>query len=417
MRRLLRFSAFLLVPALSAVTPLIAIPAITATAGATGWEAYALGLAIGSAACTLVELGWPLTGPQRVAAELPGHRWVTLISSVRTRLLALIVLAPLAMGLAGVLTWNVSADYVATAVLMALASTTTGLSGNWYFIGVGRPLRILTADALPKAVLIVAASMAVLAGAPLEVVPAGYLLAATISPIASLLLARHERESVARFTLADDLRVIRLQRSAMGARSISALYIALPVTLVALFAPAALATFAAAERLMRMALTILQAVPNMLQNWLGSAISPAERRHRVLRSIALNSAIGLASGLAFTLVTPWASNLLFSGTVEVEWQLAALAGVVLALVCVSRATGSLALVRYGWVNAITASALAAAIVGVPMICLLAAIAGAAGAFVGEILAEVTAISVQVGALVVAMDRDRRPFDGGRHRAR
>lgn len=73
--------------------------------------------------------------------------------------------------------------------------------------------------------------MAVPAGAPLEVVPAGYLLAATISPIASLLLARHERESAARFTFADDLRTIRLQRSAMGARSILALYIALPVTL------------------------------------------------------------------------------------------------------------------------------------------------------------------------------------------
>jgi len=416
-RRLLRFSAFLLIPAVSAVTPLIAIPAITATAGAAGWEAYALGLAVGSAACTLIELGWPLTGPQRVAAELPGHRWATLVSSVRTRLLALIVLAPLAMGLAGLLAWNVSTDNLATAVLMALASAATGLSGNWYFIGVGRPLRILSSDALPKAVFTAAASMAVLAGAPLEVVPVGYLLAATISPAASLLLARHERESPAHFTLADDLRVIRLQRSAMGARSISALYIALPVTLVAIFAPAALAAFAAAERLMRMALTILQAVPNMLQNWLGSARSPSERRHRVLRSIAMNSAIGLASCVAFTLVTPWVSNLLFSGTVQVEWQLAALAGVVLALVCVSRATGSLALVRYGRVNAITISALAAAIVGVPMICLLAAVAGAPGAFVGEILAEITAIAVQVGALVVAMERDQRPFEGGRHRAR
>ena len=56
-------------PALSAVTPLIAIPAITSTAGARGWEAYALGLSIGSAACVIIELGWPLTGPQRVAAE------------------------------------------------------------------------------------------------------------------------------------------------------------------------------------------------------------------------------------------------------------------------------------------------------------------------------------------------------------
>jgi hypothetical protein len=51
-RKFFHFSAFLLIPALSAVTPLIAIPAITATSGAGGWEAYALGLSIGSAACT-----------------------------------------------------------------------------------------------------------------------------------------------------------------------------------------------------------------------------------------------------------------------------------------------------------------------------------------------------------------------------
>jgi O-antigen/teichoic acid export membrane protein len=189
-RKFFHFSAFLLIPALSAVTPLIAIPAITATSGAGGWEAYALGLSIGSAACTLVELGWPLTGPQRVAAEVPGDRWVSLVSSIRTRLLALIVLAPLATGLAVLLAWNATPEHVATTSLMALASAASGLSGNWYFIGVGRPLRILTSDALPRAVLVAAASLAVLGGAPLEVVPLGYIAAVAISPIASLLLAR-----------------------------------------------------------------------------------------------------------------------------------------------------------------------------------------------------------------------------------
>lgn len=408
--RLLHFAAFLLIPALSAVTPLIAIPAITATSGSAGWEAYALGLSIGSAVCTLVELGWPLTGPQRVAAEAPRDRWVTLVSSVRTRLLALLVLAPLGTGLAALLAWRTTPDHIAVVVLMSLASAATGLSGNWYFIGVGRPLRILGSDALPKALLVSAASYALLQGAPLAVVPAGYLVAITVSPVASLLLARHEREHAARLTVRDDLRVIRSQLAAVGSRSVAALYTALPITLVGIFAPGALAAFAAAERLMRMALTILQAVPNVLQNWLGSARTPSERRHRVLRSIALNTAVGLASGVAFALLVPWLSTLLFSGAVEVDRPLAALAAGVLALTCVSRSIGPLALVRYGRVKSITYSAIAAAVVGVPAICLLATRAGAPGAMVGEMAAEVTAISVQVTALVFAMRRDEETLE-------
>lgn len=404
-RRFLHFAAFLLIPALSAVTPLVAIPAITASAGAAGWEAYALGLSLGSAVGTLIELGWPLTGPQRVAAEASGVRWVTLISSMRTRLLALLVLAPIGAGLAAVLALRTTPDHVGTVVLMALASAAAGLSGNWYFIGVGKPLRILSSDAIPRALLVSAASVAVLRGAPLLVVPGCYLFAVTISPIASLLLARHERRQPARLRFADDLRAIRLQLSAVGSRSIAALYMALPITLVGIVAPSALASFAAAERLMRMALTMLQAVPNVLQNWLGSARTAQQRRSRVLNSIALNAFVGLFCAVAFALLVPSVSTLLFTGTVEVGFALAALSGGVLVLVCISRATGPLALVRYGQVNALTLSALAAALVGIPAICVLAAAAGAGGAMLGEIIAEIVAITVQVTVLVLVMRRD------------
>lgn len=405
-RRFLHFSAFLLIPALSSVTPLIAIPAITASAGSAGWEAYALGLSVGSAVGTLVELGWPLTGPQRVAAEASGVRWVTLISSLRTRVLALLVLAPVGAGAATVLALRTTPDHLGTVVLMALATAVAGLSGNWYFIGVGQPLRILSSDAIPRAMLVSAASVAVLNGAPLIAVPACYLLAGLVSPGASLLLARHERRQPARLRFDDDLRAIRSQLSAVGSRSVGALYTALPITLVGLVAPSALAAFAAAERLMRMTLTMLQAVPNVLQNWLGSARTARQRRSRVLNSIALNAVVGLVCGLAFALLVPWVSTVLFTGTVEVDDGLAALAGGVLMLVCISRATGPLALVRLGQINAITGSAVAAALVGVPAICFLAAAAGAGGAMLGEIVAEVAAITVQATVLVVVLRRDR-----------
>lgn len=410
MRRFLQLCAFLIIPAVSAVTPLIAIPAITATAGIGGWEAYALGLSLGSAGGVVVELGWPLTGPQRVAAERPGQRWATLVSSLRTRLLALVVVAPVVTAISVLLAINTQSEHVVTAALMALACVTVGLSGSWYFTGTGRPLRILASEALPRAVLIIAASIAVVAGAPLETIPAGYLLSAIISPVATMLLARHERESAAHYTLADDLRVMRLQSAAMGVRSIAALYMALPITLVGAVAPSALATFAAVERLMRMGLTVLQAVPNVLQNWLGSAADRHQRRHRATRSIAIMAAVGVASGVVFTVATPLVTPLLFSGTLEVGWQLAALGGVVVALVCISRASGGLALVAYRRVPALTLSTVAGAVVGLPTICLFAVLAGAAGAFAGEILAELTVITVQLLALRVVLKAERSDDD-------
>lgn len=403
-RRILYLVSFLLIPAISAVTPLIAIPAITSTAGVRGWEAYALGLSVGTAACVIVELGWPLTGPQRVATEAPQERWATLVSSVRTRLLILLVLGPAAVLVAIALTRITGAAYTITAALMALASAATGLSGNWYFTGVGRPLRILTSDALPRAALVTAGSVAVVYGAPLQVIPGAFLVAVLFSPLASLFLARHERVGKARFTLRDDLRVMRGQMPAMSGRSIAALYVALPITLVGIFAPAALAAFAAAERLMRMGLTVLQAVPNALQNWLGSAQTEAEVRRRVGAVIKLNLALGVVSAVGFALLAPWVSTILFTGAVTIDPLLAAAAGGVIALVSLNRALGPLGLVRYDLVHAVTVSAIAAAIVGVPAICIFAVLWGAVGATIGEIVAEATAAVVQTAYLVRAMRR-------------
>ncbi|MCR2825252.1 hypothetical protein [Microbacterium sp. zg.Y909] len=406
MRRLLYLSAFLLVPALSAVTPLVAVPAITASAGAGGWEAYALGISIGSLVCVIVELGWPLTGPQRVAAEAPGVRWATLLQSLRTRAMALIVLAPVAIVLAVALTQATGSEHETTTVLMAFASAAAGLSCSWYFTGVGRPLRILTSDAIPRALMVTVAAIAVANGAPIWVVPVGYLLAVLYGPAAALSLARDEREGRVTFTLREDLRSIRSQWAAMSGRSVAALYMALPVTLVAAFAPSALAVFAAADRLMRMALTVLLALPNAMQNWVGSASSAVERRHRIQRAILVNTGMGVVAGAGFALLAPWVSTVLFSGTVDIDPLLAVVSGGVLALVCVSRATGPLGLVRYGRIHTLTVSATAAAVVGVPAICVFAALGGAIGAALGEVVAEITAISIQAAALGAAIRRDR-----------
>lgn len=406
MNRLVKLVAFLVIPGLNAVTPLIAIPAITATHGVEGWEAYALGMSIGSSAAVVVELGWPLTGPQRVAAQRGGERWATFVSSVRTRLLAFLLVAPLATIAGVLLARTAQVDEVSTTALMSLASVSVGLSGNWYFIGTSRPMRILGSEALPRALLITAGSVAVLAGARLETVPLFYLLSAIFSLVAGTLIARADRESRVRFTLAEDWRVIRSQFAAMGVRTAGALYTALPITLVGVFAPSALAAFAAVERLMRMWLSLLQAVPNMLQNWLGSAAGPDERRYRATRSILISGGVGVFAGALLAVGMPLIAPLLFQGAVDVPWSLAVLSSIVVVLVCISRASGALALVAYRRVPALTISTSIGAVVGVSTISILAAIGGAAGAFVGEIIAGVVVAAIELLVLRAAIRSER-----------
>ena len=65
LRGVLAYAAF---PMIGAVTPLLAIPAISQQFGAPGWASIAVGQSVGAAASVAVELGWGLTGPQAVAA-------------------------------------------------------------------------------------------------------------------------------------------------------------------------------------------------------------------------------------------------------------------------------------------------------------------------------------------------------------
>ena len=68
------FLSYLAVPLLNAVSPLLALPAITAHFGGSAWAAIAVGQSLGGTAGVIVELGWGLSGSQRVARMSPRNR-------------------------------------------------------------------------------------------------------------------------------------------------------------------------------------------------------------------------------------------------------------------------------------------------------------------------------------------------------
>jgi hypothetical protein len=388
----LRLLGFLLIPAISAVSPLLALPAVSAKGGASVWAAIAIGQSVGIAGATIVELGWGLTGPQRVSRASRGNRRRALALSLQSRLLVF----PLVAALAASSAWLLAPEHRELSAVTAVASSATGLSLIWFFIGIGAPGRLLLTDALPRLALVSASAFAISHNAPIMLYPiCGLLAPALLAPILGSLNTRIRPSDFGGVGLKRTILVVRIQGVAMSGRLVSALYIALPITLVSLVAPQAVPVFAAAERLQRMYLSILAAIPNVLQSWVGRPPSRTLRLQRAEVSVGLNAGVGIVAGLIFAIIAPSASRVVFSGQASISTELAWLCALVIFLVCCSRAVGGLVLVALSRFQSVTTSALVGAIVGVPLILVLASRLGAPGGLLGELVAEAAVLCVQI----------------------
>lgn len=385
---------FLLLPMVSALSPLVALPAVTSQFGATGWGAIAIGQSIGSAASVLVELGWGLTGPQKVARANPGGRRQTYVLALATKLLIAIPAA----ALAAVVAFWLSRDYPWEASLTAVGATMFGLSATWFFIGTHAPGKILLTDALPRVVIVVASAIGIHFGGPLALYGFGLLVPSLLAPLLGAFAIGARLTALDHFTSRRLWFIVRCQLMALGGRAASAAYMALPVTLVGIVAPGAVPVFASAERLQRMTLTVLQAAPNMLQGWVGQEPTFESRFRRSQRAMLLNAALGVFSGTSFAVLAPTAARLLFSNAVSIDYSISSLCGIMICVVCTSRATGGIALVTLRRINQITLSAVVGAGVGIPAILILSSVLGTPGAVLGEICAEVSVLVVQLFAL-------------------
>lgn len=396
-----RLLGFLVLPFFNVVTPLLTLPAITSRHGAAAWASIAVAQSLGSACSVVVELGWFLSGSQRVARQHTRNRRRTYVLALLTRSLVAVPMATIA----ATATWFLVGEHRWVAVGVAVAVTLGTLNTLWYFVGVGTPSRIIVTDSLPRVLPVVVAAVLVLGGVGLWVYPVALLLPAVACPLIGLAVVGVTRADFRGWTFRRVLLAIRAQSSALAGVALSAAYIALPVTLVGIVAPGSVAVFAAAERLQRMTLSVLAAVPNALQGWVGRASSPELRLWRAQRAVLANAAVGALAGAVFTVAAPTLADLVFSGVAPVTTELAAFCAVMIVVVSTSRATGGVMLVALRRVHVIAVSALVGGVVGVPAILVAASVLGPAGGLLGEICAEVAVVTVQ---LVGIRRATRRP---------
>jgi hypothetical protein len=194
------------------------------------------------------------------------------------------------------------------------------------------------------------------------------------------------------------VRVIRAQSVALQGRLASAAYITLPVVIVGAVAPSALVVFAAAERLQRLTLALLAAVPNALQSWIGKPGPVLKRRRRINHAVMGNVVLGILAGGTFAVLGSTASEILFAGQITLPLQITALCGGVIAVTCVSRATGGLGLVASRKLSALRNSAFVGACVGPLLVWVLSVNFGAPGGLLAELVTELVVLGVQIVAL-------------------
>lgn len=384
-------SAYALIPMIGAMSPILAIPAIVATSGAEGWAALAIGQSIGSAGGVLIELAWGLDGPQRVAASAPPKRRILYTTALLSRMVIALVTLPVVVSVA----WILSSSYELGAAMNAVATAcAVGLSPSFFFLGAGEPVKLVLLETAPRVFLVFLGVCLLLLGAPLLVYPILLFFGAIFSALAGFFYTRKFEGCETVLSWKRIAAAIFEQKSGTVARLVSAGYMALPTAIVASVAPASVPVYAAVDRLLRLGLVVLQAVPNSLQNWLGrveqSQIIP---RSRIV--VIVNTVVGLVAMAGFWTLAPPISRLLFVGQVNIPANGAMLGGLIILVTCISRATGGLVLVRCGLIRGIAVSAALGAAAGVPLIMVAASKLGWSGALIAVLAAEILVLIIQI----------------------
>lgn len=400
-RRVRSLLLFLVIPGLSAASPLLLYPAVVSQHGSSGFASLAVAQSVGTAAGVISELGWNVVGPQQVAGTTSVERERLYRASIASRLCAC---APAAM-LAAVVTYSIVADETLAAALIAAGMTFAALSPSWYLTGLNKPGVILLADTLPRVTLTASAALLVSIDVPLVVIAAIAPLTAIVGfVVVSRVAGASWRPRRADFAEAPSL--MRRHIPLVLGRGVSVMYTSLLTALVGFVATSAVPLYAATDRILRMGLNVLSGVPSRMQSWVG-AVTGSARRHRSRQSLVANITLGAFAGPVFILVAPWVAGWLFLDQIPITPLAAILGGCTAFMVCVSRGLG-LSLVAEQRANSIAAANIGAAVVGVLCVLVLVPTMGAYGALLAALSAESAGVLVQS---LVLLRRRPGPAEG------
>lgn len=387
---------FALGPAFAAVASLLALPAMTRNFGATAWAAIAIGLSVGTAASVLVELGWGLDGPARISRASIRTRRALYALSLTTKLVAV----PLVAAASAITAAWLAADFKIESALTAVYAASLGLTSAWYFVGEGRPGALIITDSVPKLVFALLAAIVLSSGAPLIAYPALLLVGQVIATaLASSFILHNKFSLLFAFSWVRVFRAIASQFTALRGRVASALYLALPVAILGVVAPSAVAVFAASDRLQRMALTFLQIAPNAMLSWVASEKDFGLRLKKTKITIFINSFFGALAGALWVMMMSVVAEYVFASKIIIPAEIIWLSAYVIWVTCTSRAVGGVGLITFRAVKNVSDSAGVGAATGLVLVATLGSQWGATGAFLALAITETIVLAWQVRSLI------------------
>jgi len=375
------------VSALSAISPLIALPLITRAAGPSGFAEIAIGQALGTLAATLIAFGWAVRGP--VEAARSSHPERVFRASLVVRGANSLVALPLVAVLAALASHS---DDHALSIVSALAFALQGLSLSWYAVGVGRPALTLLFDALPRIVLnLVGAALALATGQAL-VYPVVLLVGTfTAFVAASWLIGLRERFSV-RLALVDAAASYRRGWRTATAAALLTFSETAPLSALGVASSPAAVGFAPFDRVLKYGYIGVYMITSSFQGWVSSASGDLARR-RMRRAVGIHIVLGLVLGALFAGVVPWATPVVLGPGFAVAPLTAVFGGVALAAMTVATALGMCVVLPAGRDDAYLATVGVGAVLVVPATLVGAAVGGVTGAAAGVALVQLAVLTI------------------------
>ncbi|MCJ1694907.1 hypothetical protein MT349_03865 [Rathayibacter caricis] len=347
-----------------------------------------------------------MTGPGSVAVLPSIDRREYFDSSFSARSL----LTAVALPLSGAVSWWLSPEghHVET-VLVSSSITLLGLGSGWYFIGTGAPGLLLLADTVPRSVSNIAGAVLMIHGAGLLSYALCQLAGAVLTVVLGRALVR--RTTTARVLHRFELprpEVYRHQLAGFSTAAVASVYQALPTLVIATAAPAAVAAYALADRLLKLANSAQAPFSQTLQSWVpAGGQSLLLRRARSATATAV--VVGGVAGLGLFVFAPIIGRAVGAGSITLTAEMALPLAVAFTMTIVSQCIGIACLVPLGRSGAVAAAALAGSLTAGAILFAAAGSHGEVGAMWSVAGAEFVVVVIE-GALLFRLIRGVRSTD-------
>lgn len=385
------------------VAGIAVVPAIIAFSSAEVWASVAVGQALGILGSVITGYGWAVTGPADLARLPLGRRFPYLALSLVAR--APFAAAALVAGAATL--WLIAPGFLAESVVAYAATTLSGLSCTWYYVGVQRPLTLLWAETLPRVGGSLGAVLLMWRGVPTAWALTS-LVAGMVGALALVALVEYRRSrSTVRNTLAaSHLSVGDRARATMrrahatmvsqsrgfGIALANAASMAAPMVLAPMVFGGGFADLALVDKLIKQSASVMAPIINSLQGWVPAAKNSHGLVARLVRATRISVGSSAALLLVLLVAAPPILHLMGAGRVAVAYWLVASGAVLAAASYLERIYSRTVLIALGLSTPVLRVSVACALAGVIFALGGAALEGEPGYLAGYALGALVSVT-------------------------